>query len=63
MGSQSHVDEPQYIDASYSDDQKEEIIKQGERIIEAAGEEFKTVFLVEYKSSMQKVTPPTNLPN
>jgi hypothetical protein len=57
MGSQSHVDEPEYIDATYSDDQKEEIIKQGERIIEAAGEEFQTIFLDEYKSSMQKVPP------
>jgi serine/tyrosine/threonine adenylyltransferase len=61
MGSQSHVDEPHYIDASYSDDQKEEIVKQGERIIEAAGEEFKTVFLEEYKSLMQKVPPTPQL--
>ena len=60
MGSQSHVDEPDYIDATYSDDQKAEIVKQGERIIEAAGEEFKTVFLNKYKSLMQKVLPPTS---
>lgn len=55
MGSTSHVDEPTYVSREYSEEQKAEIVKQGERIIEAAGEEFKSVFLQEYKNLMQSV--------
>ncbi len=57
MGSMSHVDESTYISGEYTDDEKDEIVKQGERIIEEAGEEYKNVFLEEYKQLMAKVTP------
>jgi hypothetical protein len=56
MGSMSHVDEEIYISGEYSDDQKSEIVKHGERIIEAAGEEYKSVFLEDYKTIMAKVS-------
>ena len=55
MGSQSHVDEQDYINATYTEDQKTEIVKNGERIIESAGEEYKSVFQEEYKWLMQQV--------
>jgi len=55
MGSQSHVDEQDYINATYAEDQKTEIVKNGERIIESAGEEYKSVFQEEYKWLMQQV--------
>jgi serine/tyrosine/threonine adenylyltransferase len=55
MGSTSHVDEPTYATGEFTDDQKAEIEKQGERIIEAAGEEYKSVFLEEYKKITAKV--------
>jgi serine/tyrosine/threonine adenylyltransferase len=51
----SHVDDPIYISGEYTEEQKAEVVKHGERIIEAAGEEFKSVFLQEYKELMQKV--------
>jgi hypothetical protein len=56
VGSQSYVDEEEYINATYTEDQKSEIIKNGERIIAAAGEEYKTVFVEEYKLLLQKVS-------
>jgi uncharacterized protein YdiU (UPF0061 family) len=55
MGSMSHVDEPTYISGEYSDDQKAEVVKHGERIIEAVGEDYKILFLEEYKALMAKV--------
>ena len=55
MGSMGHVDEDIYISGEYSEEAKAEIVKHGERIIEAAGEEFKSVFVEEYKQLMQKV--------
>jgi serine/tyrosine/threonine adenylyltransferase len=57
MGSMSHVDEEKYISATYTEDEKSEVVKHGERIIEAAGEEFKTTFLENYKEIMAKVSP------
>ena len=57
MGSMSHVDESIYISGEYTDDQKDEIVKQGERIIEQVGEEYKNVFLEDYKPLMAKVSP------
>jgi len=56
MGSMSHVDEPAYISAEYSEEQKNEVIKHGERIIEAAGEEFKSLFIEAYEKLMAQVT-------
>lgn len=56
MGSMSHVDEPIYISGEYTDKQKSEVVKHGERIIEAAGEEYKSVFLEHYKELMAKVS-------
>jgi hypothetical protein len=58
MGSMSHVDEEKYISGTYSEDEKSEVVKHGERIIEAAGEEFKTIFLEDYKEIMAKVYSP-----
>ena len=58
MGSLSHVDEPTYITGEYADVQKADVVKHGERIIEAAGEEYKTIFLKDYKAIMAKVFPP-----
>ena len=55
MGAMTHVDDPIYMSGDYSEDQKSEIIKHGERIIEAAGEEYKTIFLDDYKKLMAKV--------
>jgi serine/tyrosine/threonine adenylyltransferase len=63
MGAMSHVDEPTYISGEYSEDEKSDVVKNGERIIEAAGEEFKTVFLGDYKILMNKVHPTSMLPN
>ena len=56
MGSISHVDESTYISAEYTEEQKAEVVKHGERIIEEIGEEYKNVFLEEYKQLMAKVT-------
>lgn len=56
MGSMSHVDEPTYVTGKYTDEQKAEVVKHGERIIEAAGEEYKSVFLEEYKKIMARVS-------
>jgi len=56
MGSVAHVDEQIYIAGEYSDEQKAEVVKHGERIIEETGEQYKTVFLDEYKKLMSKVT-------
>jgi hypothetical protein len=58
MGSMSHVDEEIYISGEYTDEQKSEIVKHGERIIEATGEEYKSVFLEDYTELMAKVSPP-----
>jgi uncharacterized protein YdiU (UPF0061 family) len=58
MGSISHVDEPTYISGEYTDEQKADVVKHGERIIEAAGEEYKTVFLKDYEQLMAKVRCP-----
>src|SRR5277367_189374 len=55
MGSMAHVDEQTYISGVYSDDQKAEVVKHGERIIEEIGEEYKNLFLEEYKELMSKV--------
>ena len=55
MGSMSHVDEPTYISGEYTEEQKTEVVKHGERIIEEVGEEYKNVFLEEYKQLMAKV--------
>lgn len=57
MGSMSHVDEEKYISGDFSEDEKSEVVKHAERIIEAAGEEFKTTFLGDYKELMAKVNP------
>jgi len=57
MGSLSHVDEETYISGEYTEGQKYKVVKEGERIIEAAGEEYKSVFVEEYKQIMAKVTP------
>lgn len=58
MGSMSHVDEQKYISGGYTDEEKAEIIKHGERIIEEVGEEYKSIFLEEYKKLMAQVIPP-----
>ena len=55
MGSMSLVDEPPYISGEYTDEQKAEVVKHGERIIEETGEEYKSVFLEEYKKLMAGV--------
>jgi protein adenylyltransferase len=57
MGSMSHVDEPVYISGEFSEEQRNDVIKHGERIIEAAGDEFKSLFIDEYKELMAKVIP------
>lgn len=56
MGSMAHVDEETYISGEYSDDQKAEVVIHGERIIEEVGEDYKSLFLEEYKKLMSKVT-------
>jgi len=61
MGAMSHVDEETYIKGDYTDEQKAEVVKQAERIIEAAGEEYKTTFLENYKQPMAKVPLPSPL--
>lgn len=55
MGSMSHVDKPTYISGEYTEEQKTEIVKHGERIIEEVGEEYKNLFLEEYQQLMAKV--------
>jgi len=57
MGSMGHVDEPVYISGEYSEKQKSEIIKEAERIIEAAGEDYKSSFLEEHQRLIARVMP------
>jgi serine/tyrosine/threonine adenylyltransferase len=56
MGSMSHVDEPEYISGDYTEGKKSEVISNGERIIEHAGEKYKGVFLENYIQLMTRVS-------
>ena len=55
MGSMSRVDEPSYISGDYTESELADIVKNGERIIEEAGKEYKSVFIEEYTAIMAKV--------
>jgi serine/tyrosine/threonine adenylyltransferase len=55
MGSMSQVDDPNYISGEYTEEQKNDVVSNGERIIEEAGEEYRSIFMDNYKALMIKV--------
>ncbi|KAF3394603.1 hypothetical protein F1880_005581 [Penicillium rolfsii] len=52
LGAGNKVDDEKFIKDGVSEDMEAELIKRAEKVIERAGEEFKTVFLNEYKRLM-----------
>jgi len=52
IGAGSHVDDEEFITKGVSKDFAPELIKRAETIITAAGEEYKAVFMAEYKRLM-----------
>lgn len=54
IGAGDKVDEAQFIEKGVTEDFAPELIKRAETIIERTGDEFRTVFLTEYKALMGK---------
>ena len=52
IGAGSRVDDEQFKNEGVSDDYMDEVVKRAEKTIESAGEEYKTVFMAEYKRLM-----------
>ncbi|PVH94574.1 UPF0061-domain-containing protein [Periconia macrospinosa] len=52
MGAGSNVDSPSFIGDGVKDEDTDDLIKRAEDIIERGGEEYKAVFLAEYKRLM-----------
>ncbi|KAF1828740.1 UPF0061-domain-containing protein [Decorospora gaudefroyi] len=52
MGAGSKVDEQTFVDKGVTEDQESEVVQRAESVIERAGEEYKAVFLAEYKRLM-----------
>jgi uncharacterized protein YdiU (UPF0061 family) len=52
MGSGAKVDETQFVEKGITEEEADEIIKRAEGVIDRAGEEYKAVFLAEYKRIM-----------
>jgi uncharacterized protein YdiU (UPF0061 family) len=52
MGAGAAVDEQDFVDTGVQESKEEELVKRAERVIERAGEEYKAVFLAEYKRLM-----------
>ena len=55
MGAGNQVDSEHFINGEYDEDLKKKLTENAERIILAAGDEFKEEFIVEYKELMAKV--------
>jgi uncharacterized protein YdiU (UPF0061 family) len=54
MGAGAKVDDPEFIKMGVQDADADELVKRAEGIIERAGEEYKAVFMAEYKRLMTK---------
>ncbi|KAF2266094.1 UPF0061-domain-containing protein [Lojkania enalia] len=54
MGAGSRVDDPTFVEKGVTEEQADELVKRAEGIIERAGEEYKAVFLDEYKKLMTR---------
>ncbi|KAJ4289578.1 hypothetical protein N0V90_010907 [Kalmusia sp. IMI 367209] len=52
MGAGSLVDDPTFVEKGVTEEQADELVKRAEGIIERCGEEYKAVFLAEYKRVM-----------
>ncbi|KAF4126426.1 Uncharacterized conserved protein YdiU, UPF0061 family [Geosmithia morbida] len=52
MGAGAKVDDPSYVDGGVQDSQEDGVARLGEKLIMQAGEEYKAVFLAEYKHLM-----------
>jgi uncharacterized protein YdiU (UPF0061 family) len=52
MGSGAKVDETQFVEKGITEEEADELIKRAEGVIDRAGEEYKAVFLAEYKRIM-----------
>jgi uncharacterized protein YdiU (UPF0061 family) len=52
MGSGAKVDETQFVEKGITEEETDELIKRAEGVIDRAGEEYKAVFLAEYKRIM-----------
>ncbi|OCL09214.1 UPF0061-domain-containing protein [Glonium stellatum] len=52
MGAGDRVDEAGFVERGVAEDWAEELVKRAEGVIERAGEEYKAVFLAEYKRLM-----------
>ena len=52
IGGGTHVDEDKFKDDGIAEEWMEEVVKRAEHTMETAGEEYKTVFLAEYKRLM-----------
>jgi uncharacterized protein YdiU (UPF0061 family) len=52
MGAGSNVDSPEFVEKGVSESDADELVKRAEGAIERAGEEYKAVFMAEYKHLM-----------
>lgn len=52
MGAGPRIDDEEFISSGVTDNQMDEIVKRAETLIERAGEEYKAVFMTEYKRIM-----------
>jgi uncharacterized protein YdiU (UPF0061 family) len=52
MGAGAKVDESQFVERGVTEEEAEELIKRAEGVIDRAGEEYKAVFLAEYRRIM-----------
>ncbi|KAF2845360.1 UPF0061-domain-containing protein [Plenodomus tracheiphilus IPT5] len=52
MGAGARVDDPVFVEKGVTEDQAPELVKRAENMIDATGEEYKAVFLAEYKRLM-----------
>jgi uncharacterized protein YdiU (UPF0061 family) len=52
MGAGSNVDSPEFVEKGVSESDADELVKRAEGAIERAGEEYKAVFMAEYKRLM-----------
>ncbi|KAF2118780.1 hypothetical protein BDV96DRAFT_596612 [Lophiotrema nucula] len=54
MGAGSRVDDPVFVEKGVTEEQADELVKRAEGIIDRTGEEYKAVFMAEYKALMTK---------
>jgi serine/tyrosine/threonine adenylyltransferase len=54
MGAGKDVDDPSYVEEGVKKEQEEELVSRAQKLISQAGEEYKAVFLAEYKRLMAR---------